>query len=243
MLTQSEVWHDALDFVAEVSWRCNVSCCSTAGAEQRSHCLDISATLLLAAGFTVVLGDPRATTLVVPVALTCVPALTRRGAMQVNIAGVVVSDLVLSVTVPFLVYWATALFYEALAYVRIPWVEQYRIHPAAAEKQYNLVWCLPCLASHCGLAKLCCTSSCCGTSLSLDCAYRQRQRHAQTNSHWRQELTCKASDTCGTARPIAQYFYTQRGAKPEVLRTHGCLWQWRCHRIVKLIARVACTSQ
>ena len=99
--------------------------------------------------------------------------------MQVNIAGVVVSDLVLSVTVPFLVYWATALFYEALAYVRIPWVEQYRIHPAAAEKQYNLVWCLRCLLCHCGLTTPCCMSSCCGMSLSLDCAYRQRQRHAR----------------------------------------------------------------
>jgi hypothetical protein len=37
------------------------------------------------------------------------------------------------------VYWVTALFYETLSYLQIPWVEQYRIHPAAAEKQYNLV--------------------------------------------------------------------------------------------------------
>ena len=59
--------------------------------------------------------------------------------MQFEIAGVVITDLVLSVTVPFVVYWVTALFYETLSYLQIPWVEQYRIHPAAAEKQYNLV--------------------------------------------------------------------------------------------------------
>lgn len=53
--------------------------------------------------------------------------------------GVDVSDLVLSVTVPFCVYWLVAAAFDVVSRLKIPWVEQFRIHPKASEKQYNLV--------------------------------------------------------------------------------------------------------
>lgn len=56
-----------------------------------------------------------------------------------TVFGVNVSDVVLSVTVPFVVYWLVAAVYDVVARLRIPWVEQFRIHPKAAEKQFNLV--------------------------------------------------------------------------------------------------------
>jgi hypothetical protein len=47
-------------------------------------------------------------------------------------------QMVLSVTVPFAVYWLTAAVYEAIANSKAPWIDKYRIHPVEANK-HNLV--------------------------------------------------------------------------------------------------------
>lgn len=60
-------------------------------------------------------------------------------AMRITIAGLEVDDVMLSVTVPFLVYWATALFYEGLAGLSLPALDKFRIHDRGAELKHNLV--------------------------------------------------------------------------------------------------------
>lgn len=50
-----------------------------------------------------------------------------------------ISENTLSVTVPFAVYWLTALCYEAISSMRSPWIEQYRLHSKPDEKRFNLV--------------------------------------------------------------------------------------------------------
>jgi hypothetical protein len=50
-----------------------------------------------------------------------------------------ISDTVLSVTVPFAVYWLTACTYEALSASGWKWLEKYRIHTVEEDKQRNRV--------------------------------------------------------------------------------------------------------
>lgn len=50
-----------------------------------------------------------------------------------------VDDKVLAVTVPFFVYWLTALFYEAVSRLPASWLKNHRLHSEAEGKQYNLV--------------------------------------------------------------------------------------------------------
>jgi hypothetical protein len=59
--------------------------------------------------------------------------------MAITVGGYEVSDVALSVTVPFLVYWLTALYYESVACLKASWLDKYRIHDRTAEKHVNLV--------------------------------------------------------------------------------------------------------
>ena len=66
----------------------------------------------------------------VPRALSVMPL--RVGAVEIN-------DVILSVTVPFVVYWVTAFIYETLARSDAKWLNKYRIHAPKAEDKFNLV--------------------------------------------------------------------------------------------------------
>jgi hypothetical protein len=57
--------------------------------------------------------------------------------MPLLIAGTEINDVVLSVTVPFIIYWVTAGIYEFLGSLKA--FEKYRIHPSEDEAKYNLV--------------------------------------------------------------------------------------------------------
>lgn len=50
-----------------------------------------------------------------------------------------VSENTLSVTIPFAVYWITALSYECISSIKSPWLEKYRLHAKHDEQRFNLV--------------------------------------------------------------------------------------------------------
>lgn len=85
--------------------------------------------------------------------------------MAITVGGYEVNDVVLSVTVPFLVYWLTALFYESVACLKAPWLDKYRIHDRTADTHLNLVCKIiisvlhTCLVKRPDCAWLCCLCS------------------------------------------------------------------------------------